>query len=185
MSPNIAVIYTGDLQQVATAFGEAAEHMSARVRLRRVSEDENDASAGLQANFEDLHWADGIAFGTPLGPGHPAAELMAYIEATEPLWSMGRLHDKVVTVFTDEPEQFSPDSVLHPIYDALYHWGAVIVGPRAFDLTLDTHAQHRVSASTEPISEPRLKSTQYRAHRLARIAGLLADERSQPAQLEL
>jgi NAD(P)H dehydrogenase (quinone) len=187
LSPNIAVIYAGSLQHVAAVFGQAAEHVSAQVRLRRVSGDENDASGGAhpQANFEDLVWADGIAFGTPLGPGHPAAELMAYIEATEPLWSMGRLHDKVITVFTDEPEQFSPDSVLHPIYDALYHWGAVIVGPRAFDLALDTHPQHGVSASTEPISEPRLKSAQYRAGRLVRIAGLLADEHTRRAQLEL
>jgi NAD(P)H dehydrogenase (quinone) len=185
LSANIAVIYTGDLQQVATVFGEAAEHLSARVRLLRISGDENESSGGAhpQANFEALDWADGIAFGTPLAPGHPAAELMAFIEATEPLWSSGRLHDKVVTVFTDEPEQFAPDSVLHPIYDALYHWGAVIVGPRAFDLTLDPH--HRGSASTEPMSESRLESAQYRARRLARIAGLLADERTRRGQLEL
>lgn len=187
MSANIAVIYSGDLQQVAAAFGEAAEHLSARVRLRRVSGDENDASGGAhpQANFDDLDWADGIAFGTPLGPGHPAVELMAFIEATEPLWSSGRLHDKVVTVFTDEPEQFAPDSVLHPIYDALYHWGAVIVGPRAFDLALDAQPQHGVSASAGPLSESRSQSAQYRARRLARIAGLLADERARRAQLEL
>lgn len=187
MSANIAVIYSGDLQQVATAFGDAAEHLSARVRLLRVSGDENDVSGGAhrQANFEDLDWADGIAFGTPLGPGHPAAELMAFIEGTEPLWSSGRLHDKVITVFTDEPEQFAPDSVLHPVYDALYHWGAVIVGPRAFDLALAAHPHHGVSASTGPMSESRLHSAQYRARRLARIAGLLADERTRRAQLEL
>ena len=75
LSANIAVIYSGDLQQVATAFGDAAEHLSARVRLLRVSGDENDASSGAhrKANLDDLEWADGIAFGTPLGHGHPAA----------------------------------------------------------------------------------------------------------------
>jgi NAD(P)H dehydrogenase (quinone) len=187
LGATIAVIYAGSLQGVAAAFGEAAEHVSARVRLRRIVGDEDDASGRThpQANFEDLVWADGIAFGTPLGPGGPAPELMAYIEATEPLWSMGRLHDKVVTVFTDQPEQFSPDTVLHPIYDALYHWGAVIVGPRAFDLSPDTHPQHRAAGSAGPISEPRLKSAQYRAHRLVRIAGLLAEEHPRRAPVEL
>ena len=48
---------------------------------------------------------------------------MRFIASTEPLWSSGRLYDKAVTVFTDEPEHFAPDSVLHPIYDALYQWG--------------------------------------------------------------
>jgi hypothetical protein len=43
-----------------------------------------------------------------------------FIESTEPLWSSGRLYDKAVTVFTDEPEYFAPDSVLYLIYDALY-----------------------------------------------------------------
>ena len=186
MNANIAVIYSGELQQVAAAFGEAAEHLSARVRLRRVSGDENDASGGAhpQANFDDLDWADGIAFGTPLGPGHPAAELMAFIEGTDALWSSGRLHDKVITVFTDEPEQFAPESVLHPIYDALYQWGAVIVGPRAFDLG-DTLRHNRGSEGTGPMSASRLESAQYRARRLARIAGLLADERTRRAPLEL
>jgi NAD(P)H dehydrogenase (quinone) len=185
LSANIAVIYAGDLQQVAAAFGEAPEHLSARVRLLRVSGEKNDVSSGVhrEVTFEDLDWADGIAFGTPLGPGHPAVELMAFIAATEPLWSSGRLHDKVITVFTDEPEQFAPDSVLHPIYDALYQWGAVIVGPRAFDLG-DTHLHHRGSEGTGSMSASRLESAQYRARRLARIAGLLADERIRRAQPE-
>lgn len=107
----------------------------------------------------------------------PAPALMGFIEATEPLWSSGWLHDKVVTVFTDEPEHFAPDSVLHPIYDALYHWGAVIVGPRAFELASDAQRRHGVSESGGPLSASRLKSAQYRARRLARIAGVLADER--------
>jgi NAD(P)H dehydrogenase (quinone) len=187
LSANIAVIYSGDLQQVATAFGDAAEHLSARVRLLRVSGDENDASSGAhrKANLDDLEWADGIAFGTPLGHGHPAAELMSFIDGTEPLWNSGRLHDKVVTVFTDEPEQFAPDSVLHPIYDALYRWGAVIVGPRTFELARDAQLDHGVSPSAGPLSASRFESAQYRARRLARIAGTLADERTRGAQREL
>jgi len=37
-------------------------------------------------------------------------------------------------VFTDEPEQMVPESLVHPIYDTLYKWGAMIVGPREFEL---------------------------------------------------
>ncbi len=187
MSANVAVIYSGDLRDVAAAFSEAAEHLSARVRLLRVSGDESDGTSGAhrEANSDDLGWADGIAFGTPLGPGHPATELMAFIEGTEPLWSSGSLYDKVVTVFTDDPEHFAPDSVLHPIYDALYHWGAVIVGPRGFELESDAKRVRDVSEREGPLSAARLKGAQYRARRLARIAGMLADERAQRQRLEL
>jgi len=187
VSANIAIIYSGHLREVAAAFGEAAEHLSARVRLLRVSGAENDDSSGAyrEANFNDLRWADGIAFGTPVGDGHPAAALMAFIEGAEPLWSSGMLDDKVVTIFTDSPEHFAPDSVLHPIYDALYHWGAVIVGPRAFELEFDAQRGHEVSESAGSLSASRLKGAQYRARRLARIAGLLADERAQRERLEL
>lgn len=68
-----------------------------------------------------------------------------------------RLHDKTVTVFTDEPEQFAPDSVLHPIYDALYQQGAVVLGPRALDLG-GARSHHQGSESTGPMSESRLQS---------------------------
>ncbi len=187
MSANIAVIYNGNLHEVAAAFGEAAEHLSARVRLLRVSGGKDDDISGTNrdANFNDLDWADGIAFGTPVGDGHPAAALMGFIEGTEPLWSSGMLHDKVVTVFTDDPEHFAPDSVLHPIYDALYHWGAVIVGPRAFDLESDAQRGPDVSESGGPLSTSRLKGAQYRARRLARIAGILADDRARLERFQL
>lgn len=187
MSANIAVIYNGELREVAAAFGEAAEHLSARVRLLRVSGGKSDDESGTyrDANFNDLDWADGIAFGTPVGNGQPAAALMGFIEGTEPLWSSGMLYDKVVTVFTDDPEHFAPDSVLHPIYDALYHWGAVIVGPRAFDLSSDAQGGSGVSESGGPLSAARLKGAQYRARRLARIAGILADDRARHERLQL
>ena len=130
MSGNIAVIYAGDLAAMAETFGEAAAHLASRVRLLGVGGDQSDerADADPRADLGDLEWADGIAFGTPIGGGAPAPILMRFIASTEPLWSSGRLYDKAVTVFTDEPEHFAPDSVLHPIYDALYRWGAVIIG---------------------------------------------------------
>ena len=113
MSGNIAVIYATDLAAVAEAFGEAARHVATRVRLLRVGGDEHDARADgdPRAGLGDLEWADGLAFGTPIGDGSPAPILMRFIASTEPLWSSGRLYDKAVTVFTDEPEHFAPDSL--------------------------------------------------------------------------
>ena len=72
MSANIVVIYSGALRDVAERFGEAAEHLSACVRVLWVPGDERSegGSAHPDARFGDLEWADGIAFGTPVGDGH-------------------------------------------------------------------------------------------------------------------
>lgn len=117
--------------------------------------------------------------------GAPAPALMQFIESSEPLWGSGRLHDKAVTVFTDEPEHFAPDSVLHPIYDALYRSGAVIIGPRGFELELDARTRGLQTGSGSHLPAPRLRSIQYRALRLARLAGVLAEEHACRARVEL
>lgn len=180
MSGNIAIIYSTGTDVVAQAFGDATAGLAAHVRVRWVPADEDHERRGSHpiASFDDVRWADGIAFGTQIGDGRPAGALMRFIEGMEPLWTSGWLNDKVVTVFTDQPEQIAPDAVLHPIYDVLYRWGAVIVGPRAIELALDARtglASARSAASRLPAA--RLKTAQYRAARLARLAGVLADER--------
>ena len=123
MSGNITVIYVCDLRAVAEAFGEEANHVARQVRLARLAAAEGMAteSAHPSAELRDLEWADGIAFGTPAGDGVPAPELMRFIEATEPLWSSGRLYDKAVTVFTDEPEHMAPDSFAPQLPDRITH----------------------------------------------------------------
>jgi hypothetical protein len=88
-------------------------------------------------------------------------------------------------VFTDEPEHFAPDSVLHPIYDELYQWGAVIVGPSAFELALDARPTDSVPSSSSTLPVARLRTARYRAARLTRLAGVLADERHRRERLEL
>lgn len=187
MSANVAVIYAGDLGPVAEAFGAAARHLAAEVRLLTLagSDRTGDRGRGTAAGLGDLDWADGIAFGTPVGDGAPDPALMGFIESSEPLWSSGTLYQKAVTVFTDEPEQMAPDSVLHPVYDALYRWGAVIVGPRGFELELQAPPEHRSGEVRPSLSAQRLHSAQYRARRLARLAEVLAEERERRARLEL
>jgi multimeric flavodoxin WrbA len=186
VSGNIAVIYTGDLAPVAGAFAEAAAHLAARVQLFRLEgEAALPQSVHRCPHLGDLEWPDGIAFGTPARDRRPAPELLGFLGATEPLWASGRLFDKVVTVFTDEPEYIAPDSVLHPIYDALYRWGAVIVGPRGFELELEARPGPELGASQWPLSGPRLRTIRYRAYRLARLAGVLAEEHTRRGRLEL
>jgi NAD(P)H dehydrogenase (quinone) len=186
MSGNIAVIYTGNLAAVAETFGEAAAHLAAEVRVLCLEAERAPAQREHRPpNLDDLEWADGIAFGTPIGGGTPAPDLMSSLGCTEPLWSSGRLFDKAVTVFTDQPEHIAPDTVLHPIYDALYRWGAVIIGPRGFELELKAPPRAEFLASTSSLPAPRLRSAQYRAFRLARLAGVLAEEHARRARLEL
>ena len=187
VSGSIAVTCAGDLATVAEAFGEAPEHLAARVRVLRVGRDENDERAGgdRRAGPGDLEWADGTAFDTPIGDGVPAPILMRFIASTEPPRSSGRLYDKAVTVFTDEPEHFAPDSVLHPIYDALYQWGAVTIGPRAFELALDAGPADSVPSDSSALPVARLRTARYRAARLARLVGVLADDRHRRERSEL
>lgn len=187
MSANVAVIYAGDLGAVAEAFGEAAKRLSAQVRLLTLVNGEHGGNGAIhtRAGLRDLQWADGIAFGTPVGDGAPAPALMSFIEGSEPLWSSGTLYEKAVTVFTDEPEHSAPDTVLHPVYDALYRWGAVIVGPRGFELGLQAPPDPLPEARRCVLSGSRLRTAQYRARRLTRVAAVLASDRVRLERLEM
>ena len=182
---NLAVIYAGDLVSVAEAFAAAARDLSGAVRVRALDEDRRRHTATHPpADLADLEWADGIAFGTPIGAGCPAPSLMRFLARTEPLWSSGRLYDKAVTVFTDEPEHLAPDSVLHPVYDVLYPWGAVIVGPRAFELEPDARPGRASDDASSSLAAPRLRSARHRAGRLARLATVLAEHRHRLERLQ-
>jgi hypothetical protein len=109
---------------------------------------------------------------------------MRFIESTRPLSSSGTLSEKATTVFTDEPERMAPESLLDPIYDTLYNWGAMIVGPREFELEQEGRPEV-ASDNPPPLSTARLSATRYRAFRLARVAGELADDHVRQSRLEL
>jgi NAD(P)H dehydrogenase (quinone) len=188
MSGNIAVIYcdSRDVFAVAEAFAHQAAEIASEVRLLRLAKGERARPQGTypRPELRDLEWADGIGFGTPTGDGAPAPELMRFIESTQPLWISGTLSDKATTVFTDEPERMAPESLLHPIYDTLYRWRAMIVGPREFEL--EHEAPHDVrSDDPSRLGAVRLSAARYRASRLARVAGELADDHVRRSRLEL
>jgi NAD(P)H dehydrogenase (quinone) len=188
MSGNIAVIYcdSGDLFVVAEAFAYQAAEIASEVRLLQLSRGESAPrqSAHPYPELRDIEWADGIGFGTPTVDGAPAPELMRFIDSTQPLWGSGNLSDKATTVFTDEPERMAPESLLHPIYDTLCKWGAMIVGPREFELDHEARPDVR-SDNPPPLSAARLSAARYRAFRLARVAGELADDHARRSRLKL
>jgi NAD(P)H dehydrogenase (quinone) len=188
MSGNVAVIYcdSGDMFAVAEAFAHEAAEIASEVRLLQILRGESAArqSAYPYPELRDLQWADGIGFGTPTGDGAPAPELMRFIETTEALWSSGALSDKATTVFTDEPERMAPESLLHPVYDTLYKWGAMIVGPREFELEPEAPAGVP-SDNPSSLSAARLSAARYRAFRLARVAAELADDHVRRSRLKL
>lgn len=170
MSARILIAYCGDLGEVAEAFAEGARPHSGQIRIAELDVlVRDDGKAGLR----ELERCDAVAFGVPADTGAPAAEMMRLLGLTEPLWASGRLHDKVVTVFTDQPQLPAADAVIFPIYSALYHWGAVVIGPR--DLELPGPAT----------PDARLTAARYRGRRLARLAGALSAERAALAQVQL
>lgn len=188
MSRNVAIIDSTGTDVVAQAFADAAAGLAAHVLVLWVPGDEDDERRGSPpfGSFDDARWAEGIAFGTPIGDGRPAGALMRFIEGMEPLWTSRWLSDKVVTVFADQPERIAPDSSWTPIYDVLYRSGAVIVGARAIELALDARAglaSARSAACRLPAA--RLKTAQYRAARAASLAGVLADERHRQERFAL
>jgi NAD(P)H dehydrogenase (quinone) len=188
VSANIAVIYAGaSLRGVARAFAEAAEQASARTRVLRVPDDEDPGGhEHPAATLDDLVWADGVAVGTPVGPGRPSPALLGFIARAEREWSGADLFDKAVSIFTDEPEHYAADEVVREIYDALYQWGAVIVGPRATELALGARPRSGDDRPTaDALPGPRLRTANYRARRLTALAGLLANERTRRSALEL
>ena len=143
-----------------------------------------DGAAHAQADLIDLEWADGIALGTPIGDGVPAPALMRFLSARSRSGAAGGCTTRWC-VFTDELEHIAPDSVLRPIYNALYRWGAVIVGPRSYELEPETRRDRPAMETISSLPTARLRTTQYRATRLARLARVLADERSRRARLAL
>jgi NADPH-dependent FMN reductase len=63
-------------------------------RHRSEVEDEPDAS------LEDLEWADGVGFGSPMRLGNVAGQLKRFMDQAGRLWQEGKLADKVATAFT-------------------------------------------------------------------------------------
>lgn len=148
MGSRIAVIYyssTGNVHRLAEAVAEGAADVGAEVRLRRVSELAPDDAVAAnrdwaahavatrdipEATHEDLVWADGFAFGTPVRFGTPAAQLKQFLDTTGGLWAEGALQDKAVTVFASAANPHGGvEATLLSLSNVFYHWGAALIPP--------------------------------------------------------
>ncbi|WP_328345177.1 NAD(P)H:quinone oxidoreductase [Micromonospora sp. NBC_00421] len=144
----VAVIYysaTGVTYQMAQAACEAAGEAGAEVHLRKVRELAPDeairSNAGWQAHrletqdvmeaeIDDLAWADVVIFGSPTRYGMIAAQLKQFIDTTGPLWANGALADKVYSGFTSTATSHGgQESTLLSLFTIFYHWGGVVVTP--------------------------------------------------------
>lgn len=144
----VAVIYysaTGITYQMAQAACEAAGEAGAEVRLRKVRELAPDeairSNSGWQAHRletqdvmeaepDDLSWADVVIFGSPTRYGMIAAQLKQFIDTTGPLWANGVLANKVYAGFTSTAtEHGGQESTLLSLFTVFYHWGGIVVTP--------------------------------------------------------
>ncbi|MDG4765681.1 NAD(P)H:quinone oxidoreductase [Solwaraspora sp. WMMD406] len=144
----VSVIYysaTGTTYAMAQAAVEAAEKAGAEVRLRKVRELAPDeairSNSGwhahrletqdvMEAEIDDLDWADAVVFGTPTRYGVMAAQLKQFIDSSGPLWAKGALVDKVFSAFCSTATAHGgQEATLTSLFNVFYHWGGIVVTP--------------------------------------------------------
>ncbi|NJP97707.1 NAD(P)H:quinone oxidoreductase [Nonomuraea sp. FMUSA5-5] len=194
---NVAVIYysaTGTVFQLAKAAATAAEKAGADVRLRKVAElapEEaiatnqgwSDHAMATQhivtAALNDLEWADVVLLGAPTRYGLPAAQMKQFIDTTGPLWSQGRLVNKVCSSFTASATAHGgQESTILAMNNTFYHWGCVIVPPGYADPVQfqagNPYGTSHVSQNGEiPPGEIQLSAMEFQTRRTIEIAQAL------------
>ncbi|CAN5545448.1 NAD(P)H:quinone oxidoreductase [soil metagenome] len=147
MKSKIAIIYysaTGTTYELARAIEEGAREAGAEVRFRKVKElapqEAINSNEGWSAHAkktqnvpiatqDDLEWADGVIFGTPTRYGLPTAQLKQFLDQTGPLWSKGKLANKIISSFTSAATKHGGhETTITALNNTFYHWGSIIVG---------------------------------------------------------
>lgn len=193
----VAVIYysaTGITYQMAQSACEAAGEAGAEVRLRKVRELAPDeairSNSGWQAHRletqdvmeaepDDLAWADVVLMGAPTRYGMIAAQLKQFIDTTGPLWSRGVLADKVYSGFTSTATAHGgQEATLLSLYTVFYHWGGIVVTPGYTDPSQFVAgnpygASHTSNNGEIPPDHVALTATALTAKRAVRIGAAL------------
>ena len=193
----LSVIYysaTGSVHALAQKAVEAAEKAGAEVRLRKVRElapqaaiDSNEGWSKHaletrdvpEATPEDILWADAVLFGTPTRFGNVAAQLKQYLDSLGAQWGSGQLADKAYSGFVSTGTAHGgQETTLLALYNSVYHFGGVIVGPGYTDPSkfVDGNpygASHISNNGATPPQEQDLTAVAYSATRLVEIAGRL------------
>ena len=149
MTANIAVVYysaTGIVHALAEALADGAQSEGAEVRLRRVAElapafaiaadpawtaHRQQVSAHVpEVCHDDLLWAHGLAFGSPVRFGNIASQLKQFLDTCGGLWAAGQLANKTFTGFVSgQSRHGGQESTLLALYNSAYHMGAILVPP--------------------------------------------------------
>ncbi len=148
MSVNLSIIHysaTGTTYALARAIEEGAQEAGAEVRFRKVQElapeeairsnkgwveHRRNTQDVEEATLDDLEWADAMIFGTPTRYGLPTAQLKQFLDQTGPLWSEGKLVNKVASSFcTSSTPHGGQETTITALNNTFYHWGCIIVAP--------------------------------------------------------
>ena len=186
---------TGTIAKMAERLGQAAEKAGAEVRLRHVAEIAPDEAiesneqwqehredvAHPEPTPEDLVWADVVFLGTPTRFGASASQLQAFIDTLGPTWQAGKLADKVYAGFTaSQTDHGGQELTLLSLYQAIMHWGGVLVTPGYTDPTKFKDGNpYGVSHATGPDNDAPLETEDldaldHMAERAVRLAAKLA-----------
>lgn len=194
MSIHVAVIYyssTGTNYEMAKAAQAEAEQLGHAVRLRRVPElapieaiQGNEAwlkhyeatkDIVAEASLDDLEWADVFIFSCPTRFGNLASQMKQYLDTVGPLWSQGKLVNKVVTAMASAGNPHGGQEITTlSLYTSMYHWGAIVVAPGYTDPVTYAAGGNpygtSVTAAGEPISEDEKKAIRHQAKRAIEVA---------------
>lgn len=143
---------TGANFQLATWADESANEVGSETRLRKVQELAPEAAIASNAgwkkhldstseipvvNLKDLEWADVIVFSAPTRYGNLPAQMKQFLDSTGPLWSQGKLANKVVTAMSSAMNVHGgQEATILSLYTTMYHWGALVVAPGYTDPVL-------------------------------------------------
>lgn len=207
----VAIIYysmTGHCYQLAQAVEEGARSVGAETRLRKVKELAPDqvvaSNAGWKAHVEatqhveeatldDLDWADGYVFGSPVRYGLPAAQLKQFLDTTGPLWAQGKLANKPVAAFTGAMNPHGgQEAALLALHNTFYHWGSVLVpigytDPVSYGAGGNPYGvSYTAPMDSRGVSEEVKAAGRYIGQRVARYAEVMAKNMAQllPTQQE-
>jgi NAD(P)H dehydrogenase (quinone) len=136
---------TGANYQLAQWAVEAAEEVGAETRVRKVKElapaSAIEANATWKqyverskdvehASLDDLEWADVIIFSAPTRYGTLPAQMKQFLDMTGPLWSQGKLANKIVTAMSSAQNPHGgQEATILSLYTSMFHWGALVVTP--------------------------------------------------------
>lgn len=207
----VAIIYyssTGHCYQLAQAVEEGARSAGAETRLRKVKELAPEqvvaSNAGWKAHAEatqhvqeasldDLDWADGFVFGTPVRYGLPAAQLKQFLDTTGPLWAQGKLANKPVAAFTGAMNPHGgQEAAILALNNTFYHWGSILVpigytDPVSYGAGGNPYGvSYTAPMDSQGVSEEVKAAGRYIGQRVARYAEVIATNMAQllPTQEE-